>query len=234
MEKMTNAVYDQGYRDVIRSLTCVALGDFQVEITSPATQIKVTANNSLTAMPFLVDGSYYEKATTDTIDVTACATQAIGTRCRYLHSINKDGTITTTKGTEVVSATTGSIAIVSVNADNCRYTSTAASFTSFKVNDYVNITGFSYQGNNGVFRIKAIDVNGYWFEVTESRAVTEALGDSVTIIRESKLPDCPLAQAPISVMLVTTTSAVFTAGTTALTTIASWTPICAMPTGLIQ
>lgn len=239
MEKMRNEVYDQGYLDVLRSLNSIALGSFVIaEGTADAT-IKTTSGNGLTATPYMIDGCYYTKASTDSITATTCAVQAVSTRCRYLISIDKAGTLTVTKGTEVASVTTGAITTVSVNAENNRYTSTAASFSSLRVNQYVNISGFTYHGNNGVFRIKEIDASGYWFEVTEGRQVTEAAGDSVTIIRESPLPDLPFANCPCAILIITTGTTTFTVGTDDITDdigtgSASFVQLSSMPSGLIQ
>lgn len=239
MEKMKNAVYSQGYLDALRTLNSIALGSFVIEEGTNDATIKTTSGNGLTATPYMIDGCYYTKATTDNVTATACAEQAVNTRCRYLISIDKAGTITTTKGTEVTSVTTGAITTVSVNAPLRRYTSTAASFTSFAKKNYVNITGFTYDGNNGVFRIGAVDPSGYWFEVEEGRQVTEAAGDSVTIVRESPLPDLPLANCPCAILIITTGTTTFTVGTDDITDdigtgSSSFVQLASMPTGFIQ
>ena len=237
--KLKNAIQDQQLRDMIRGMKCYGLGSFTIaEGTNDAT-IKTTSGNGLTATPYVIDGCYYTKATTDNVTATACDEQAVSTRCRYLISINKGGTITTTKGTEVTSVTTGSITTVAVDAPTRRYTSTAASFTSFQAKMMVNITGFTYDGNNGIFRISAVDTAGYWFEVEEGRQVTEASGDSVTILRESELPDLPIAQCPCAILIITTGTTTFTVGTDDITGdigtgSASFVQVTEMPTGLIQ
>ncbi len=61
--------------------------------------IKTTA-----AVDYSVDGILYTKAITDNIAVTANDEQAADTTCLYLFSIDSAGTVTTTKGTEVLSA----------------------------------------------------------------------------------------------------------------------------------
>lgn len=50
-------------------------------------------------------GTYYDKAVTDSIAMTACAAQAAERYCFYLVSINAAGTVTVTKGTETTTDT---------------------------------------------------------------------------------------------------------------------------------
>jgi hypothetical protein len=234
--KLKNAVFTQEMIDMIRGMKCYALNDFG--ITGTTAQIVTTsqlATTSTTLAQYVIDGAYYSVACAGSvITLTTCATQAAGTRCRYLISIDKANAYTCTKGTEVASVTTGAITTVAVTADDKKFTSTAASFLSFKVGMQVNITGFTFQENVGIFFIEAVDPSGYWIQVRQSRLKDEAAGDSVTIIRESELPDLPLAQCPVSSMIITTTNAVFVTGTTALSGMASFAKLCQMPTGLIQ
>lgn len=56
------------------------------------------------AVDFLIDGRLYEKAITDNIAITACAQQATLTTCLYLVTIDTAGTVTTTKGREILTA----------------------------------------------------------------------------------------------------------------------------------
>jgi hypothetical protein len=235
--KLKNAVFTQEMIDQIRALKCYALGDFGITQYSTTADISCTAHTSDTVVAYVIDGNYYTTGCATSpaqIDATTCVVQAAGTRCRYLASIDKAGVVTVTKGTEVASVTTGAITTVSVTAADKKYNSTAASFLSFKVGMQVNITGFTSHENNGVFFIEAVDPAGKWIQVRQGRQIDEAAGDSVTIIRESELPDLPIAQAPISSIIVTTTNATFTMGTTSLSGMASFVKLCAMPTGLIQ
>lgn len=60
-----------------------------------ANTIKTTAATS-----FSVNGLLYSKAATDNIAMTACAVQADLTSCMYLVTIETDGDVVITKGTE--------------------------------------------------------------------------------------------------------------------------------------
>lgn len=72
------------------------------EGTNAAT-IKIAAPNGA-GIDFAVNGLGYHKADTDNISVTAHTQQAVSTKCLYLVSINSSGTVSTTKGDEVLTA----------------------------------------------------------------------------------------------------------------------------------
>lgn len=57
------------------------------------------------AITFRIAGVNYTKAATDNIAMTACAQQADNTYCLYLVSIQADGDVVITKGTEVATDT---------------------------------------------------------------------------------------------------------------------------------
>lgn len=69
-----------------------------VEGTNAAT-IEVAAN-----ILYMVDGQHYTLTAADNIAMTACDTQAAETTCIYLMTVDAAGTVTTTKGREVLSA----------------------------------------------------------------------------------------------------------------------------------
>lgn len=66
-----------------------------------ANTIKIAAPNGA-GIDFAVDGYAYHKADTDNIAVTAHAVQAVSTKCLYLVQITSAGTVSTKKGTEVL------------------------------------------------------------------------------------------------------------------------------------
>jgi len=57
-----------------------------------------------TEFAFCIDGLTYWQAVEDNVVVTVCTEQALGTTCLYLVSTIADGTITTTKGAEILTA----------------------------------------------------------------------------------------------------------------------------------
>ena len=63
------------------------------------TDIK-TAN----AIDYAINGLLYSKAATDNIPVTAADAQAVSTSCLYLVCIDADGTVSTVKGVEELTA----------------------------------------------------------------------------------------------------------------------------------
>lgn len=63
-----------------------------------------TASPVGTGFDYVIDGFSYNSAAQANVALTACAVQAVSTTCLYLLSIDADGTITTTKGTEVATA----------------------------------------------------------------------------------------------------------------------------------
>ena len=70
------------------------------EGTDSAT-IKINASNGA-GIDYAIDGIAYHKADTDSIAITAHAVQAAATKCLYLVQIDSDGTVSTKKGTEVL------------------------------------------------------------------------------------------------------------------------------------
>ena len=65
--------------------------------------IKIAAPNGA-GVDFAIKGIAYHKADTDNIAVTAHAAQAVLTKCLYLVQIDKDGTVSTKKGNEELTA----------------------------------------------------------------------------------------------------------------------------------
>ena len=72
------------------------------EGTNAAT-IKINATDPA-GIHFAIDGIGYYKANTDNIAVTAHAAQAVSMTCLYLVQIDADGTVSTKKGNEVLTA----------------------------------------------------------------------------------------------------------------------------------
>ncbi len=68
-----------------------------------ANTFKVAAPNGA-GVDFVIDGIAYHYADTDNIAMTAAAAQADLTTCLYLVCISSGGTVTTVKGTEVLTA----------------------------------------------------------------------------------------------------------------------------------
>jgi hypothetical protein len=90
-------------------------------IGGTSTKIKIAAPNGA-GVDFAIDGIGYHKADTDNIAVTAHAAQADDTTCLYLVQIDSDGTVSTKKGNEVLTADLGitnSCQWPSPDADNC-------------------------------------------------------------------------------------------------------------------
>lgn len=77
------------------------------EGTTAAT-IKIAAPNGA-GIDFAIDGKAYHKADTDSIAVTAHSQQAVLTTCLYLVQIDSDGTVSTKKGNEVLTAQLGEV-----------------------------------------------------------------------------------------------------------------------------
>jgi hypothetical protein len=241
------AMQDQGVIDLIRSMKCRLLGTLAlVESTTVSADIAVTGT-----VAYVIDGAYLTKATDAAVTPTTCVVQAASTRCRYLASINKAGSIKVTKGTEVGTVTTGAVTSVSVNAALKRITSTAAIFKSFVKGMKIRVAasaivitgGFTNQENNGVFDIEAVDPSGKWISVRQNRFVDEAAGQSVTISTESDLPELPVAECPIGIIVVNNGSGgTFTMGTDDLTAVivtansgtVQFYNITDMPTGLLH
>lgn len=68
-----------------------------------ANTIKINAPNGA-GIDFAINGIAYHKADTDNIAVTAHSVQAVSTKCLYLVQIDSSGTVSTKKGTEVLTA----------------------------------------------------------------------------------------------------------------------------------
>jgi len=89
---------------------------------SNSATIKTAAPNGA-GIDFAIDGICYHYADTDNIAVTAHDLQADLTKCLYLVQITADGTVSTKKGTEVLTtALTAGTAVLQwpePDADNC-------------------------------------------------------------------------------------------------------------------
>ena len=207
MARFNDVVMNEGLRQVLRGIQnrCF-ISPALAEGTNDHT-IKVAA-----ATPFIIDGVFYSKGITDNIAPTVCVVQAALKRCRYLISLNIAGTVTVTKGTEVGSLSTGALTTLSWNAADKKIMSSTSALGSFKAGDLILVSGFTANENNGIFSIDAVDKNGAWIRVNEGGASDEAAGDSVTILRESPLPECPVKQCPIGLIQITTTTGTFTVG----------------------
>ena len=68
-----------------------------------ANTIKIAAPNGA-GIAFAINGLGYHKADTDNIAMTAHAVQAVSTKCLYLVQIDDAGTVSTVKGTAVLTA----------------------------------------------------------------------------------------------------------------------------------
>lgn len=68
-----------------------------------ANTIKILAPNGA-GIDYAIDGLCYHKADTDNIAMTAATAQADLTTCLYLVQIDSDGTVSTVKGTEELTA----------------------------------------------------------------------------------------------------------------------------------
>lgn len=202
---------NQSLRDIIQSLKNMAFSDGGFAEGTNDHTIKTTAT-----ITYMVDGVLKSKTATDNIAPTVCASQAAGRRCRYLVSLDASGNVQVTKGTEVVSLTTGALTTLSWDATEKKLRDSAGTL-SFVAGDMINVSGFTEEENNGVFHVEVADPNGYWAQVRENGMVDEAEGDSVTVLRESALPNCPVKQAAVCIILVTTGTTAFIVGTDDIT-----------------
>jgi hypothetical protein len=169
-------------------------------------------------VPYVINGVWYSKAATNNITPTTCAVQAVGTRCRYLIALDASGNVIVTKGTEVQALSYGAVTTLSFNPTEKKLVDSAGGLTGgWRVNDKVLVSGFTSLENNGLFTVEAVDDNGGWIKFAENGMVEEAEGDSVTITRESPLPDLPYGQAPLGYLRVTTGTTSFTVGTQDIT-----------------
>jgi hypothetical protein len=231
MERVNEAVQNAGLREVIQSLKNMSFTSaIWAEGTNDST-IKTTTNTVV----YMIDGVLCSKSPTDNIAPTVCASQPAGKRCRYLITMNASGTVLVTKGTEVTSLTTGAIATLAWNAVEKKLVSSANSLASFNAKDLILVSGFTSLENNGVFHVDEVDVNGAWLKVRENGIVDEVEGDSVTVLRESPLPECPVKQCASGILTVTTGATAFIVGTDDITGdigtgSTAFTQIGAMPT----
>jgi hypothetical protein len=232
MIRLNDAIQDEGLREVLQALKNVAFSDGAwAEGTNDHT-IKSTATTT-----FLVDGVFCSKGATDNIAPTVCASQAANKRCRYLVSLNSSGTVTVTKGTEVTSLTTGALTTLAWDGVEKKLRDSASSLT-FENKDKIYVSGFTSNENNGWFTIEEVAKDGSWVKVVENGMVSEVEGDSVTVLRESSLPDCPAKQTPVCIITVTTGTTAFTVGTDDITDdigtgSVAFTEIGSMPTEFI-
>ena len=73
------------------------------EATTTAGAIKIVAPNGA-GVDFAIGGKIYHKADTDDIAITAATAQAALYSCLYLVQLNSSGTLSTVKGTAVLTA----------------------------------------------------------------------------------------------------------------------------------
>jgi hypothetical protein len=213
MDSKTSYIKDKRIRDQFDALRNIALASAALAEGTNANTIKTVTN----PVAFMVDGKFYSKAATDNIAMTACAEQAAGRRCKYLISIDSGGNVQMTKGDEVRSLTTGAIATLSWEALQQRLCDSAGGLGSFKAGDYINVSRFTEEENNGTFRVRYVAPDGSWLQVVENSMVDEVEGDNVTVLVEAPLPDLPIKQAPLGYLLLTTGATSFTVGSQDLT-----------------
>ena len=77
----------------------LCLGKAGLTVGTTSTKIKIA-----TAIGYAINGVLYAKAITDNIALTAADAQAVSTSCLYLVCIDAAGTVSTVKGTEVLTA----------------------------------------------------------------------------------------------------------------------------------
>lgn len=208
--KTSRVTYDQGLRNkFLNASAYCTINSTVAEGTNDAT-IKTT-----TTTPFIINGKFYSKSNTDNITATACAEQALATRCAYLVSINAAGTVKITKGTEVRSATYTAATLAWEQGK--KLSDTAKGLSTFRAGDVVLISGFTYAENNGVFFIDFVAADGSYLVVRENQMVDEVLGDSVTVVVGSMLPDLPYMEAPLAYFTIVTGTTAFTVGTDDIT-----------------
>lgn len=212
MARLNDTVFSEGLRNVLQGFKTMALSDGAFAEGTNDHTIKSTAT-----VTYMIDGLFCSKTATDNIAPTVCASQAAGKRCRYLISLNSSGTVTVTKGTQVTSLTTGGITTLSWDAEQKKLCCSADSLADFSPKDLILVSGFTENENNGVFTVEEVEGDGGWVKVRENGMVTEAAGDTVTVLRESPLPELPPKQAPVCIMTVTTGTTAFTVGTDDIT-----------------
>lgn len=74
-----------------------------LKVGSTATGLAIAAPNGA-GVDYAIDGILYHLADAATVAVSAAAIQAADTTCLYLVTLNSSGTLATTKGTEVTTA----------------------------------------------------------------------------------------------------------------------------------
>ena len=210
--KVINAVYGQPERDQFYVGKNMAFASGALAEGTNAGTIKTTVT-----IPFIINGKFYSKGATDNVAVTATGAQGIGKRCRYLVTLDAAGNVALIAGTQVVNLTTGAITTLSVDAITKRFFDSANGLGGFQVGDKVFVSGFTNAENNGIFTIDVNDKAGAFLQVRESGLVSVAAGDSVTMLRESILPDLPYMKTPIGILRVTCGTVTFTPGTDDLT-----------------
>jgi hypothetical protein len=214
MDSKSSYVKDRRIRDQLDVLRNVCFAKAILAEGTNDSTIKTTTNT----VSYAIDGKLYTKAPTDNIAPTVCASQAASKRCRYLVSIDSAGNVAVTKGTEVRSCTTGALTTLSWDALQQRLCDSAEGLGSFKAGDKINVSGFTEEENNGIFTVRFVASDGSFIQVVENWMITEAAGDSVTVLVESALPDLPPKQAPFGYMIVTTGTTAFIVGTDDITT----------------
>jgi hypothetical protein len=226
--KLNNAVFAQAGRDQGHVNRAMGFGSFVVAEGTNDKTIKGTGT-----IAYMINGKYYINANTDNRVITVCTVQAISKRCRYLVQCDASNVFLVSKGTEVRSQSYN-VSTIATNPLEKRFTDTAGGFTVFKAGDKISVSGFTYAENNGIFTVEVVDDAGLWMRVRENRMVEEALGDSVTMVVESPLPDLPYGYCPMAYIIVTTGTTTFTMGVDDITDdigtgSTSIVQLCAMP-----
>ena len=93
----------------------------------------------------------------------------------------------------------------------------AGGLPGFQVGDKILVSGFTNDENNGIFTVDVNDKDGKFLQVRETGLIAVAAGDSVTILRESILPDLPYMRTPCGILRITCGTVTFTPGTDDLT-----------------
>ena len=98
----------------------VCLSKAGLAVGSAGATVDIAAPNGA-GVDFAIDGKIYHKADTANNAITAAAVQAVSSSCLYLVQINASGTVSTVKGTAVLTANVGNEPLnwPDPAADNC-------------------------------------------------------------------------------------------------------------------
>jgi hypothetical protein len=201
-------IMDQNFLNALRRTFAVSAGGV-AEGTNDHT-LKTTAT-----ITFCINGVAYSKTAADNIACTVCAEQAASLRCRYLVLLNAAGTVSVLKGTAVRSYSYTAATLAWENPK--KMTDTAKGLGGFRTGEMILVESFTEPDNNGIFHIDYVASDGSYIMVRENRAVPEALGDTVTITVEAKLPEVPYGLCPVSILTVVTGTTAFIVGTDDMT-----------------